>query len=247
MAGCKTCYCSDQYDYECTQFRCLDEVFFTWNGSDDELEALLTIANVKDPYIQIQTSTGSRVNYLDAQIDLTMGMLRTDVRHECYAEPYALPMLYDQPAHPPSISLQSALIRTAKCCSQVCDFHDERQLIEISFAFHRFSSDFIAQNIDQFFMTFNATAVQSSYDQAAYEQLRQRLFVGDLQRTVLRQKRHLETRHQRIWYIHSTLKGEALMKMKRKFQNQGNHYPNSTGPRARTEIVGIPPYPANTK
>ena len=78
--------------------RHFDEIFLTWNGSREELDSFIHRMNTKNSSIQVQSTIGTQIDYLEAHIrffcdDNDHDMeLETQVNHESKVEPYALPV-----------------------------------------------------------------------------------------------------------------------------------------------------------
>lgn len=185
--------------------RCLDEIFFTWNESKDELQKVLNemINNdyLKNTHVKITTSTGQKIHYLDAQFGHSNGILQTNVYHEQSIEPYALPYVYDTTTtrQDHSFLLRAALIRAVLFCSNVDEFENERFYIELSFLINNASLNFIEETIEKFFREFSIYAVDQNIDQESYDRLRQYIQRYHKQKTKyhLRQRKKRQQRRQK--------------------------------------------------
>ena len=142
--------------------RCVDEIFFTWNRSSNELETFIHSMNMKNSSIQVQFMIGTELDYLDASLryfadedDQSANELTTYVNHESKSEPYTLPYLYGYPFDLMySKLIRAALIRAALCCSDIYEFQQERQYIELSFSLNHFPASFIYEHVVAFFYQF---------------------------------------------------------------------------------------------
>ena len=147
--------------------------------------------NMKNPSIQVQLTVGTQISYLDAHIkfitdddDDSIRILDTSVNHESNVEPYGLPYIYDQPSNlSHSKLIRVALIRAALCCSNIYEFQDERQYIELSFSLNHFPFEFINQHVTMFFFEFDTEEFDyHMYDQNIYQEFRQNVIKYDRKR-----------------------------------------------------------------
>ena len=238
------------YNDPCEVFvRCFDQIFFTWNQSEEKLQQLLAMIKGMDASIQwtsrIQTHN---MPYLDVQLSHHNGLLHTQVYHDWRYEPYVLPYMYGGSSISTINILRTALIRAVLCCFQWEDFEEEQQYIETAFLFNQFSLTFIRKHIDEFFLLFGVMDLSIHRDQSTYNELRRYVRQFDQQQTEEKIQRCHERQKQCIWYIHSKLKGLALVNAKR---NVRQHVPtfladNLNIPGVKVEIVSVPDYPATT-
>jgi hypothetical protein len=143
--------------------RYFDEIFFTWNQSQDQLETFIHRMNMKTSSIQVKFTIGTEIDYLDAHIkfisdenDQSIILLETSVNHESNAEPYALPYIYHQPSNMIySKLIRTALIRATLYCLDIYEFQQERQYIELSFTINGFPIGFICEHVTIFFLELN--------------------------------------------------------------------------------------------
>ncbi|CAF1338889.1 unnamed protein product [Adineta steineri] len=231
--------------------RCFNDIFLTWNESEEKLQQLLKLMKIKDTSLQwdfrVQTH---EIHFLDAQIHYCHRTqhLQTSVYHDWKYEPYILPKLHNAKSLSHANTLHTALIRAILCCSRLEDFDNEKQYIEYSFLFHKFSSDFIQQQMEGFFQLFNASDFSIYHEQTMYDELRRRVRQYDQEKTQETYERLENEQKQCIWYINSKLKGFSLLKAK---QNPAHFLPtsylyNSHVSDVIIKVVGVPYYPSNT-
>ena len=231
--------------------RCFDKVFLTWNGSKTELRSLLhATANKKQPSsIQITTSIGNQINYMDAQISHINGSLQTKINHDTDTEPRCLPYVFDHPRHMHSTLIRACLIRAVLCCSNMIDFDNEHHDIEETFSTNGYTWDYINHHVEEFFREFNALKLKCHVDQCKYDMLRRRVFEYDQQQLEMKIQQRKDEQDKEKWYISSTLKGEALVDLQQKFKDIWEDYVHNQIELRNIiiEIIGQPKYPSNTK
>ena len=240
-------------DALCFIRRHLDEIFLTWNESQEELDRFIHRMNVKNSSIQVQSTIGTQIDYLEAHIrffcddnDKEME-LETQVNHESKAEPYALPYVNDHPPDRYSTLIRAAMIRAAGCCSDIYEFQQERQYIELSFTINNFPIGFINEHITVFFLEFNMEEFDHTmYDQETYEELRENVIKYE-QKCLQRKMERQEQAHEyNLQYVSLSTKRPCFAPLKQYSRRHrkrayGNH------PKLYFDIVGRPNYPTNTK
>ena len=231
--------------------RCLDEVFLTWNGSNDALRSLLnTTFKRQNPSMPITIEIGQKINYLNVQIYHMYGKLKTKISHDMDTEPRALPYIVGHPPHMYSTLMRASLMRAVLCCSTLSDFQDEHRDIENIFCSNGYSSDYIKDKVDRFFEEFSALVLKSHCTkQDEYVNIRRRLFEYDREQTEMKIKHRMEEQRQDLWYIPAALNGEDLITLKEDFQRLWENYQLQEPQLANVniEIIGHPKYPVYTK
>ena len=189
----------------------------TWNGSVDELRALLDAADRKHPNIRILINIGSSVSFLDVDIRNKNGLLSTKVYHKPTAEPYVLPYESDHPRHMHKSLPRAALLRAARFCSDVADFNEERIYIEMSFLLNGHPPLFIARCVQQFFNEFEASTVHTHLNPDAYQRLHSHL---------LRHRFETDEQHdqQRSVLIHYTFDSGPNLSFPKSFRQLWRRY-----------------------
>ena len=159
--------------------RSLNQLFFTWNGSKDELLTLLDRINLTNStytHIQITTSIDHNLQYLDAEIGHDEGLLYTRVYHDSNFEPYALPYVLETTASQSHLFLlRAALIRSILYCSNVVEFENERLFIDLCFIMNDISMNFIQKTYENFLIEFDLFRTDTYMDEHTYQGLRQRI------------------------------------------------------------------------
>jgi hypothetical protein len=159
--------------------RCLNQIFFTWNESKDELFTLLNQINFfrskKYSHIKMTTSIDYKMEYLSAEISNHEGILKTTVYHDINIEPYALPYLLEIKlmSQDHEFLIHAALIRALVYCINVNEFENERLYIESSFKINGVSIDVIQKAVQDFLVEFNIFVVDKCIDQDTYQNVRQ--------------------------------------------------------------------------
>ncbi|CAF1368235.1 unnamed protein product [Rotaria magnacalcarata] len=74
--------------------RYIDDIFMTWNRSEEELRKFLDDVNTWHPNIKLDYKIGRSLPFLDVQLTNNNGILLTSVYHKPAAEPYMLHHIY---------------------------------------------------------------------------------------------------------------------------------------------------------
>lgn len=237
-------------------YRCFDEIFFTWNKSKDKLERFIQKMNMKNASIQVQFTIGTEIDYLDTYIrffsDETDNVidLETKVNHESNAEPYALPYIYNHPSDMYAKLIRAAFIRAALCCSDIYEFQQERQYIELSFTMNHFPDNFIYEHVTVFFLEFNMEAFDyMMYDEETYQELRKNVIEYDqkyIKNKLKRQQQQAQNYH--LQYVSLSTKKKAFFRYLKQYSRRHRKRAyGSSHSKFYFDIVGRPRYPSNTK
>ena len=140
-----------------------------------ELQQVLDIAMNKDMNIKINYEINTSVNFLDVTITNNNGQLKTSIYHKPTTEPHILPYTSDHPRHVHRNTPYAALMRAARLCSNVYDFHCEQIRIDMSFLLNNYPPTFIRKQFHRFFEFNDAMLVWQELDETAYHRLHQRL------------------------------------------------------------------------
>ncbi|CAF2149582.1 unnamed protein product, partial [Rotaria magnacalcarata] len=97
--------------------RYIDDVFMTWNKSENELKKVLDNANTWHPNIKLEYKIGKSLPFLDILLTNINGTLSTSVYHKPTAEPYVVPFISDHPRHVFENIVQTSLRRAIKYSS----------------------------------------------------------------------------------------------------------------------------------
>jgi len=116
--------------------RYIDDVFITWNKSEEELRKFLDDANTWDPNIKFDYKISRSLPFLDVFLTNKNGILSTSVYHKPAAEPYVIPFLSDHPRHVFNNIIQTFLTRAIRYSSTFEAFNFERRSIELMFLYN---------------------------------------------------------------------------------------------------------------
>ncbi|CAF3347698.1 unnamed protein product [Rotaria sp. Silwood2] len=175
--------------------------FFTWNASTDYLERLFDeLQQTLDSDIKLTTFIDTRVEFLNAVIENTKGILETRVYHNPNEQPFLLPYAKNHPRLRHRQWFRYALIRAGQYCSSFEDFEDERRYIEMSFLTNGYSLDFVEYHLRQFNSKFFRSEYQiKDINHHTYRILRHELFrLIDEQKRELIEVQQLQKNHQLI-------------------------------------------------
>ena len=151
--------------------RYIDDIFMTTNQTIDEITVELQKANSKDININISTSIGTSVHFLDLTVTNENGQLRTAIYHKPTTEPYILPYTSDHPRHIHRNIPYAALLRGARICSNVYDFNSECTRIDMSLLLNNYPPNFITKQFNRFFHLNNAQSLLTQLDVDTYRKL----------------------------------------------------------------------------
>ena len=124
--------------------------------------------------IKINYQIGTSVDFLDITIHNEDGRLRTCLYHKPAAEPYILPYSSDHPHHISRNIPYAALLRAARICSDVNDFHAECIRIDMSLLLNEYPPSFIRKQFYHFFHCNNAMNVLTELNANSYRNLHQK-------------------------------------------------------------------------
>ncbi|CAF2155607.1 unnamed protein product [Rotaria magnacalcarata] len=112
--------------------RHIDDIFMTWNRSEEELRKLLDDVNTWHPNIKLDYKIGNSLLFLDVQLTNNNDILSTSVYHKPAAEPYVTPFTSDHPRHVFSNIIKTSIERATRYSSTFEAFNHERQYISKS-------------------------------------------------------------------------------------------------------------------
>ncbi|CAF3249045.1 unnamed protein product, partial [Rotaria sp. Silwood2] len=133
------------------------------------------------------------VEFLDVFIENIQGQLKTSVFRKPAAEPYILPYTSDHPRHIHSNTIQTALLRGVRLCSDVETFDQERLNIEIALLLNGYPPKFITHHFKQFFKNYNASPIYQDLHVETYQQLHLQLLNESLTTDQVPQQQGNET------------------------------------------------------
>jgi hypothetical protein len=170
--------------------RSFNQIFFTWNGTKDELNHMIDqnfLLQSKYPSLQIKLSIDNQIHYLDAELTHSRGILQTRVYHNVTIEPYALPFLFRTKfkLSSPDRLLRAALTRASLYCSNVFEFENERLFMDFSFILNDIPLNVIKKTYQNFLHQFELIIDDDHQcmNEEMYQNLRQRLRQYRQQRT----------------------------------------------------------------
>ena len=155
--------------------RFIDDFFMTTNQTMNEINVQLGYAQKKDINIEIETTIGTSINYLDVTIINENGKLRTKIFHKPTAQPYYLPYTSDHPHRYRHNIPYTALLRAARLCSNVNDFNQERLRIDVTLLLSEYPPNVISNQFLRFFQVNQAESVFKQLDEQAYQRLHQKV------------------------------------------------------------------------
>ncbi|CAF4227569.1 unnamed protein product, partial [Rotaria sordida] len=151
--------------------RYIDDIFMTSNESIENIKALLDQANEKDPNIRINYIIHESVEFLDVLIENVEGKLTTSVFRKPAAEPYIHPYTSDHPRHIHSNTINTALLRGIRICSDVHTFDQERLKIEMALLLNGYPPKFIKRHFKELFKNYHASEIYQDLDEQRYKEL----------------------------------------------------------------------------
>ncbi|CAF3844746.1 unnamed protein product [Rotaria sp. Silwood1] len=176
--------------------------FFTWNASTDYLERLFDeLQQTLDSDVKLTTYIDTRVEFLNAVIGNTKGILETHVYHNPNEQqPFLLPYAKNHPRLRHRQWFRYALIRAGQYCSSFDDFEDERRYIEMTFLTNGYSLDFVEYHLRQFYYKYFRSEFQiKDINRHTYRILRRELFrLVDEEKRELKEVQQLQKNHQLI-------------------------------------------------
>ncbi|CAF1524992.1 unnamed protein product, partial [Adineta steineri] len=142
--------------------RYIDDIFMTWNSSEDELKILLNEANQWHPNIKLDYKISQSLPFLDVLLTNNNGILSTSVYHKPNAQPYVVPFTSDHPRHVFVNIIQTLLKRAVRYSSAFEILNYERRSIKLTLLYNGYPSSFIDQQFHKFFDEFiYATSILS--------------------------------------------------------------------------------------
>ncbi|CAF1351295.1 unnamed protein product [Rotaria sordida] len=157
-----------------------DNLFLTWNRSEDQLHFLFGKPIIVDQHSrssQIKLFIGTSFHFLDMEISHDQGHLHTRIYHDPVVDQYQLLNQFqaERSSCLPSRLLQSMLMYAVRCCSNEQNFDYERLYLKLVYLLYGFSENFFNNCIEQFYKQFYACEVNYLVDRVPYETLRRRV------------------------------------------------------------------------
>ncbi|CAF4170696.1 unnamed protein product, partial [Adineta steineri] len=135
--------------------RYIDDIFFTWNDTKENLEKLLEKLNNHHPNIKLEYKIGQTLPFLDVLLTNNNGTLSTSVYRKPAAEPYVVPFTSDHPHHIFRNIIRTALLRAIRYSSTFVAFNVERRNIRLMLLYNGYPSTYINKEFHAFFNQFH--------------------------------------------------------------------------------------------
>ncbi len=117
-------------------YRYIDDIFMTWNRTEEELRKFLDEANTWHPNIKLDYKIGKSLPFLDVLLTNDNGHLLTSVYHKPAAEPYVIPFISDHPRHVFTNIIKTFLERAIRYSSTFETFNYERRHIKLTLLYN---------------------------------------------------------------------------------------------------------------
>lgn len=161
--------------------RCTDEIFFTWNKSEEAIRQLLSSMSPQNFDLHISICMSHNLYYLDVQLGHNNGRLITQMIHHDDTEPYSLPYIYDISQMSYAGLMESALLRAVRCYSNLSDFMREFEQLRFSYRYNGFTEKFICDKTQSFLDKFNVSNLkvyvgEQFFNEQLYNNLRSNVF-----------------------------------------------------------------------
>ncbi|CAF1996607.1 unnamed protein product, partial [Rotaria magnacalcarata] len=129
----------------------IDDIFMTWNRSEEELRKFLDDVNTWHPNIKLDYKSGNSLPFLDVQLTNNNGILSTCVYHKPAAEPCITPFTSDHPRHVFANNIKNFLERATRYSSTFEAFNYERRNIKLMLLYNDYPSTFIENGLQKYF------------------------------------------------------------------------------------------------
>ena len=180
-----------------------NDIFFTWNGSYEELQNLLQQVQEQDTDVHQQIAISSTIQYMNAHLENRSGHVYSCVDHQrTFLQQYTLPYVVHHPIEEHSNWLRFALLRAVCYCTSVVDFVQERIYLELICLANGYSLYFVERRVDHFFRYFNANAMRYCQDQTLYERFRTQVFTFVEQQHLMSEKTQRFDDDRKLFHFH---------------------------------------------
>ena len=180
-----------------------NDIFFTWNGSHEELQTLLQQLQENDTNVHQQIAINSTIQFMNAYLENRSGHVYSCVDHQpVYLQQYTLPYVVHHPIEEHSDWLRFALLRSVCYCTSVVDFVQERIYLELTCLANGYSLYFVERRVDHFFQYFNANAMRYCQDQKLYDRFRTQVFTFVEQQRVMSEKIQRVNDERKLFHFH---------------------------------------------
>ncbi len=116
--------------------RYIDDIFITWNQSEEDLIKFIDKANNWHKNIKLDYKISKSLPFLDVLLTNNNGILETSVYHKSAAEPYVIPFISDHPRHTFVNIIKTSLTRAARYSSTFNAFNYERRHIKLTLLYN---------------------------------------------------------------------------------------------------------------
>ncbi|CAF4204798.1 unnamed protein product, partial [Adineta steineri] len=157
--------------------RYIDDIFMTWNKSEQDLKDLLDQANQWHPNIKLDYKISHSLPFLDVLLTNDYGTLTTSVYHKPAAEPCVVPFISDHPRHVFTNVIKTSLARAVRYSSTFKAFHYERLYIKLMLLYNGYPSTFIENEFNKCFFKNQSTSpfLPFIHDENQFFLMRQKL------------------------------------------------------------------------
>ena len=178
------------------------DIFFTWNGTEHELQQLMQLIQTRDTNIQFDLSIGSAVHYMNAYVENQSGQLFCRVDHSHDHQQYTLPYFNHHSIEDHSDWLRYALLRAVCYSTSIMDFTRERLYLEMTYLTNGYSLLYVEQRVDHFFNYFSTVNMRYNVNQKVYERFRLQILTYIEKRKELLEKIHQYDDDRKLFHFH---------------------------------------------
>jgi hypothetical protein len=186
-------------------YRYRDEVFITWNQSENQLRTLLATANSQFPQTMwLTTAIGEKIHFRDIELGQRHGVLRTSVYHELETEDDLLPPFLNvipRPILDTSKWLRTALFKAIRYCSNAAAFNEEKYLIQSTLERNSFAKIIYTDGYEEFLNKFAIYMIYSPFNQDHYQMMRQQAFRYDSGRILKKTQSSIQQHQPAVLYL----------------------------------------------
>ena len=200
------------------------DIFLTWNGTEDELRKLLQLIQTRDPNVQFDLSIGSSVHYLNAYVENRSGQLFSRVDHSQDHQQYTLPYMNHHSIEEHSDWLRFALLRAACYSTSIVDFTRERLYLEMTYLTNGYSLFYVEQRVTHFFEYFDPINIRYNTDQKVYERFRSQILVYIEKRKEVLEKIYQYDDNRKLFHFHYLYEYGPRFKFNEMFHNLWTQY-----------------------
>jgi hypothetical protein len=116
--------------------RYIDDIFMTWDGSEEDLAKLLRQPNEHHTHIKLDYTIAKTLPFLDVLLTNDNGILFTSVYHKPAAEPYVAPFVSDHPRHVFVNIISTSLAHAVRYSLTFRAFNYERRYIKLALLYN---------------------------------------------------------------------------------------------------------------